>query len=88
MSDAFAPAAFVHSVIDADGAVLLDLRQGKYYSLNELGVDIWRGIEARRTHDEILHSLHDRLAVPPEVLVRDVDAFLATLRRLQLVEGA
>jgi hypothetical protein len=84
MTDTFRPRTCVEAVIDDDGAVLLDVLQGKYYSLNTLGAEIWRDIEGRRTRDEIVAALRRRCDVPS--LDEDVDAFIDNLCRLQLLE--
>lgn len=84
MADTLRPRSSVEAVIDADGAVLLDVLAGTYYSLNTLGAEIWRDVEAQRTRDEIVSGLRERCKVP--TLDRDVDAFLDALKRLQLLE--
>ena len=86
MASAYRPRPNVEAVIDDDGAVLLDVQDGKYYSLNPLGAAIWRDIQARRTRDDIVTDLGRRYDTPS--LAHDVDAFIGSLCRLQLVEAA
>lgn len=76
---------YVHSVIDPDGAVLLDLRQGKYYSLNGIGAQIWQRLEAGLTVPEIETQLGGLYRAPVETLRADVADFIVSLQRKQLV---
>ncbi len=76
----------VRSVIDPDGAVLLDLKQGKYYSLNGIGAEIWRNLEAGLSAPDIEDRLARLYDVPAEVLSGDVDGFIGDLRRKRLVD--
>lgn len=77
----------VRSMIDPDGAVLLDLKQGKYYSLNGLGADIWRKLEAGRSAEQIEEELAEMYDAPTEDLRRDVADFIADLQRKRLVDA-
>lgn len=76
----------VRSVIDPDGAVLLDLKKGKYYSLNGIGAEIWLKLEAGLSVPEIEGHLASLCGTPTEVLRRDVAGFIEDLRRRQLVD--
>jgi hypothetical protein len=77
----------VRSVIDADGAVLLDLRGGRYYSLNGLGAEIWKQIESGRRLPEIEAGLADAYDVPASRLRADIEAFVGELTRMRLVRA-
>ncbi|HYR11092.1 MAG TPA: PqqD family protein [Longimicrobium sp.] len=68
----------VRSVMDPDGAVLLDLRQGKYYSLNGVGAEIWSQIESH---------LVEAFGAPQEAARADVAAFVEDLTRKNLVDA-
>lgn len=78
----------VKSVIDPDGAVLLDLRKGKYYSLNGTGTQIWRSLEAGRSIGEIEAELGGAGDIPAENVRDDVRAFIEGLQAKQLVHVA
>jgi hypothetical protein len=77
----------VRSVIDPDGAVLLDLKQGKYYSLNGIGAEIWRNLEAGLSAPEIEDRLASLYDAPAEVLRGDVVDFIGDLQRKRLVDA-
>ncbi|MEO1369730.1 MAG: PqqD family protein [Acidobacteriota bacterium] len=78
---------FVKSVADADGMTLLDLRGGKYFSLTGVGVDIWRAIEERRNHQEIVDQLCESYQQPADRISADLDGFLAELDRKGLIDA-
>ncbi len=67
-------------------AVLLDLRSEQYFGLDEVGLCLWRQLEAdsslRAAHAQLL----DAFEVEPDVLERDLLALLADLERAGLVE--
>jgi hypothetical protein len=75
----------VKSVIDGDGAVVLDIRQGKYFSLNGIGADIWRYLEAGEALTEIELRLARTYDAPEETLRRDLAEFVEQLKTGQLV---
>lgn len=77
----------VRSVMDPDGAVLLDLRQGRYYSLNGVGAEIWSQIESGRSVPEIESHLVSALGAPRDAAAADVAAFVDDLRRKSLVHA-
>jgi hypothetical protein len=77
----------VRSVIDPDGAVLLDLVRGKYYSLNGTGAQIWQKLEAGLGVAEIEAELGSGGA-PAEQVRDDVREFIDGLRAKQLVHVA
>ncbi|HEU4559063.1 MAG TPA: PqqD family protein [Longimicrobium sp.] len=76
----------VRSIIDPDGAVVLDLRKGRYYSLNSVGAEIWTLIEAGRSVPEVEAHLRDALGAPPETVGADVAGFLADLADRELID--
>ena len=75
----------VRSTAGKDGAVLLDLRKGVYYSLNGLGTRIWTEIEQGSTFHEIVNHLAGSFAVSSEQLSHDVKKFILDLERKGLV---
>ena len=86
MSNTIHVRGHVRSVLDPDGAVLLDLRQGKYYSLNGVGAEIWSQIEAGSSVSEIETHLNVSFGAPVETVRGDVAAFLQDLQGKQLID--
>jgi hypothetical protein len=76
----------VRSVIDPDGAVLLNLKEGKYFSLNGIGAQIWLKLEAGSTVPEIETHLNCVYNTPAETLRRDLMEFLEELKRREMID--
>lgn len=75
----------VRAMTDADGAVLLDLKAGKYYSLNAMGARIWQKVEDGAGRPEILEDLQGCFAVSRERLEADLESFVEGLRKKELI---
>jgi hypothetical protein len=65
--------------------VALDLTSSTYFSTNGTGTLLWELLSAGADHAELVKALVKRFAVDPEIVERDVDAFLADLERAQLL---
>lgn len=70
----------------SDGAVLLNLRTKRYYSLNETGTRIWQLLLEGRTEDEIVHTLTAEYEVEAAVARDETRAVIASLRDSALIE--
>jgi coenzyme PQQ synthesis protein D (PqqD) len=70
----------------ADEVVILDLKNGMYYGLDEVGARIWELIQQPRTIDEIRDALLEEYEVEPEDCTRDLVALLQDLNDAQLIE--
>jgi Coenzyme PQQ synthesis protein D (PqqD) len=67
----------VSEIIDGE-AVILDLRRGRYYSIDGLGAQVWRAASDGVPRSEIIASC--RASFPDETSVhRDIDALLESL---------
>jgi hypothetical protein len=75
----------VRSIVDADGALLLDLKAGKYYSLNHLGALIWSRVEDGLPLSEILEHLKVNFPNPANRLQTDFKVFVDDLEKKGLV---
>jgi PqqD family protein of HPr-rel-A system len=71
-----------------DETVLLDLGNGRYYSLNGTGAAVWDLISQPRTASELCAALQERFDVEPEALRGDVEELLDDLRQHELIELA
>ncbi len=74
-------------VIDNE-AVIMDLRNGTYFSATGSGALIWSGLEAGCHYDQILRSLSTQYQAAPETLRAALDGFLAELFDSDLIEHA
>lgn len=60
----------------ADEAVILSLRDGVYYTVKGVGLDVWRLIEREVSVGAIVSDLASRYDAPPAAIERDVIEFL------------
>lgn len=70
-----------------DGAVVLNMRTKRYYSLNETGMVIWRLLEEDVQVPEIVARLVDQYEVEPQVADDAVSKLLDGLTREALIEA-
>jgi hypothetical protein len=66
--------------------VILSLRNGVYYGLDEVGSSIWRFIEEPRTFEEIRERITAEYDVTDEECAREVERFVGDLRKNGLVD--
>jgi hypothetical protein len=64
----------------AGEAVLLDLDSERYFGLNAIGTEVWRGLSAGLPLARIIEDLLPRYAVDAERLTADVAALVTHLR--------
>ena len=67
-------------------AVLLDLKSGTYFGLNEVGSEVWEIIGTGASLGEIKDQLMDRFEVDRATLDRDLAALIAQLQDRGLVD--
>ena len=79
--------SYVRSVIDAEGAVLLDIRGGRYFSLNGVAAEIWRQLEAGLTLRDIETHLCGLYDASSETLRCDLAAFVERLASAKLIDA-
>jgi hypothetical protein len=65
--------------------VILDLEDGTYYGLNEVGADVWNLASSPHRVDDICAVLTDEYDVERKVLKRDVVDLLADMRKHGLI---
>lgn len=81
----YRPASDVTSAAHGDRTVLMDLRSEQFFTLDDVGARIWGILGRTATADEIASSLLAVYDAPADEVRRDVDAFLADLRRDGLI---
>lgn len=82
------PAPHEHVVFtefDGNEAVLVDLNSKRYYTLNETAMIIWRGLERKRTREEIIREMTDAYDVTPEHAAASLDKLVASLQARKLI---
>jgi hypothetical protein len=68
-------------------AVILSLKNGKYYGLNAVGVSIWAAIQESRTTAEIETIVKGEYEVDHETCRREIREFLDTMLAEELIES-
>ena len=71
-----------------DGAVVVNLRTGECFELNQVGFEIWELLVGGTTEESICEKLVGRYPVGREVLAADVRNLLGEMIRRGLIEPA
>ena len=75
----------VHARVFDGETVLVDLRKGDYFGLNELGGKLWEGLVLGKSPREIAQSLEGTLDVAPDQLLTDLVALARELAERGLI---
>ncbi|WP_066384673.1 MULTISPECIES: PqqD family peptide modification chaperone [unclassified Anabaena] len=67
-------------------AVILDVKSGVYYGLNQVGASVWNMIQAPKSIKEIQAALLAEYEVEPEVCERDLMILLEDLAAKGLIK--
>jgi hypothetical protein len=73
-------------VVDGE-AILINLSNGLYFSMDKVGAYVWSMIAAGSTVELIARSVSDRYGVPTERTRPDVRSLVAELLRENLIEA-
>ncbi|MCU0458724.1 MAG: PqqD family peptide modification chaperone [Bacteroidales bacterium] len=71
-----------------DELVMMDIDQGKYFSLNPVATRIWDLLEKPLTIDELCLILMSEYNVEPERCRLDVNEYLSVMVRMGLVQNS
>jgi hypothetical protein len=82
-----APAAHLRSIIDHDGAVILDIEHDAMLTLNSTGGYVWEKLKQGKLIDEIIRELASETGVDPATVELDVHAFLDELKSKHLLSA-
>jgi hypothetical protein len=83
----FRTAEHVVSTQQADRTILLDVRGGRYYTLNEVGGRVWALLSEGATVSAVTERLASEFEVSAEQLSGDVEGFVKLLDRSRLITG-
>ena len=75
----------LRSVVDADGAVILDLERNSMLTLNSTGGYIWDKLQQGDTPEEIIRKLADETLTDVAIVERDVRDFLEQLKSRRII---
>jgi hypothetical protein len=82
----FVPHDDVTSTVLEREAVLLNLNNGRYYTLNRVGTAVWELMTGDRPLAEILSAICERFNVTEEVARQDLVALVTRLRQEKLID--
>lgn len=68
-------------------AILMNVEQGIYYGLDEIGTFIWKYIENGSTLEELMQKFLTEYQVEKSVFTQDINAFIEDLNLKGLVVG-
>lgn len=74
----------VHETIDGE-AVIINLESGTYYSLNRAGAELWEGLAAGASVDDLLAFFGERYEASPAAIAQEVTRLLDELQLEQLI---
>jgi len=80
-----APATHLRSIIDRDGAVILDIEHDAMLTLNSTGSYVWEKLKQGKLIDDIIHELASDTGADPATVDGDVRAFLDGLKSKHLL---
>ncbi|CAN5708620.1 hypothetical protein BH10ACI4_BH10ACI4_23240 [soil metagenome] len=75
----------LRTIVNQDGAAVLDTKLGSIATLNSTGAYVWEGLERGDSVETIIANLSQDTGEPIEVVTRDVTDFVASLRAQQLL---
>jgi hypothetical protein len=76
----------VRSTASQDGAIILDIRQGRIFNLNLVGSRIFDLVATGHTELQIVDEISREFVVSRDIAELDVREFLQTLMAHQLIE--
>jgi hypothetical protein len=74
------PVTHLRSIIDHDGAVILDIERDAMLTLNSTGGYVWEKLKQGKLIDEIVCELASETGADLATVDRDVHAFIDQLR--------
>jgi hypothetical protein len=74
----------IRSIVDHDGAVILDIKKDQFFSLNPVGSYIWERLLKGENLDQIEKALAEETGTEISVVMSDVNDFVADLKSKKL----
>jgi hypothetical protein len=74
----------LRSIVDHDGAVILDIERDQFFSLNPVGSYIWERLLKGEDLDQIAKALAEESGAEITVVMADVNEFVADLKSKHL----
>lgn len=78
------PETPLRSIVDRDGAIILDIEHDQFLSLNPVGTYIWNKLRTGETIAAIKRALAMETGTVADVVSADVDEFIEDLKSKHL----
>lgn len=85
---AYQASPYVRFVRDESCGVVTDLRRGEYFSLNELGCEIWEAVCSGTDDESLATAMAARFSVSKDVVHGDIRSFIDVLQQKRLLVPA
>ncbi len=72
--------AHLRSIVDHDGAVILDIKRGEFFSMNPVGAYIWARLVDGQEIDKIAKALAEETGTDIVAILADVNDFITDLK--------
>lgn len=79
------PTPHLRSIIDHDGAVILDVERNSMLTLNATGGYVWEKLQQGKSIEDIVRELAAEALAETAVVERDIREFLEDLKSKHLV---
>jgi hypothetical protein len=76
----------LRSIVDHDGAVILDISRDQFYSMNPVGTFVWARLQKGESLDQIVTALAAETGHDSDTVRNDVDDFVADLKSKHLFD--
>jgi hypothetical protein len=77
----------LRSIVNEDGAVILDIPRDQMVTLNATGAYVWDKLQQGKTVDEVVRELSIDTSTDPADVERDVHAFVEELMSKHLLHN-
>jgi predicted acyltransferase (DUF342 family) len=81
------PKPHLRSIVNEDGAVILDIPRNLMVTLNSAGGYIWNKLQQGESAEQIVRELSAESNADPLIVEQDVHAFLELLMSKHLLHG-
>jgi Coenzyme PQQ synthesis protein D (PqqD) len=79
--------AHLRTIVNQDGAALLDTVRGKISTLNTTGAYIWLALQRGESEEEIVDGLARETGESPDMIRQDANDFIASLHEQQILNA-
>jgi hypothetical protein len=77
--------AHLRTIVNQDGAAVLNMERGTISTLNTTGGYIWQALERGESEEEIVDGLARETGESPDVIRQDVNDFIAALHEQRIL---